>query len=244
MAAVCRSGTGGLLVCSATTGAPLCFLSDEHYLTDARTAAAGALATDVLATAGASTVGVLGAGTQAWLQVVTLAGLRRLTGVAVWARRPAAARDLAVRLRQALPSASVSFGATPEAIVSASHIVITATASTEPLIVGEWLQAGQHITALGADDDRKRELDATVLSRADVVVVDSRDQTCRTAELAPALRDGTLSLDEVVELGEVFAGAAAGRSRRDEITLAKLTGLAFQDLACAGVVLDRLGIAA
>jgi ornithine cyclodeaminase len=183
---------------------------------------------------------VLGAGVQARLQASTLARLRPLQRVTVWARRSAAAERLADELRATLGTVTVETASTVREAVSASEIIIAATASTEPLVGGDWLRPGQHVTALGADDDRKRELDSDCFARADRVVIDSRVQTCATAELAVALRDGAIGLDSVVELGEIISGKKPSRRRPEEVTVAKLTGVAAQDLAAARVVLDRL----
>jgi ornithine cyclodeaminase/alanine dehydrogenase-like protein (mu-crystallin family) len=142
-------GKGGILICSAITGEPRAFFADEHHLTDARTAAAGALATDLLAAPDARTLTVLGAGVQARL---LLARLRPLQQVIVWARRSAAAERLADELRAMLENVGVETTATVREAVLSSEIVVAATASTEPLIDGDWLRPGQHVTALTATD--------------------------------------------------------------------------------------------
>lgn len=236
--------SGAILVCSAGTGAPIALLVDEHYLTDARTAAAGALATDVLASAGASSLAVLGAGVQGRLQVLTLAALRRVERVVVWARRADAVTVLVKELEAHLKGAQVTAAATARQAVQSADIVITTTASQEPIIDAGWLRAGQHVTALGADDDRKRELTTACFSRADRVVVDLRAQSCRTAELPEALAAGAVRERHIAELGEVLSGRVLGRKRDDEITIAKLTGVAAQDLAAARAALDRLRVVA
>jgi ornithine cyclodeaminase len=236
-------GNGGVLVCSATTGTPLAFLADEHYLTDIRTAAAGALATDLLAPLDAIGVAVLGGGIQARLQVLTLAHLRNLGRVLVWARRPEAAASVVRDLKTHLPAVDVRLAASPQEAVKQAEIVITATASRVPLIKGAWLRSGQHLTALGADDDHKRELDAECFARASLVAVDSRSQTCTTAELSAAIASNMISEHSIVELGELISGVRQGRTGKEAITIAKLTGIAVQDLACARIALERLGIA-
>jgi ornithine cyclodeaminase/alanine dehydrogenase-like protein (mu-crystallin family) len=234
-----RAAAGGAVaVFSAATGAPLAMIADGHALTDARTAAAGALATDLLADGAADELAVLGAGTQAALQVTTLHALRPLRRVVVWARRPHRAEWLADRLRDRLGIAVEVAGSARRAVAGAP-IVITATTATAPLVQGDWLEPGQHITALGADDDRKRELDERCFARADRVVVDSRAQSCRQAELAGALAAGHLRGEDVAELGEVLGGARPGRRAPGDITIAKLTGLAVLDLVAAQFVLDR-----
>jgi ornithine cyclodeaminase len=236
-------GGGAIVVCSAVTGTPLALLIDDHYLTDARTAVAGAVSCDLLARPDAASVAVLGSGEQARLQVITLAGLRRIERVAVWARRSEAAEDAAAALRRALgDDVTVAAVSTVRAAVETADVVITATASLEPLIEAEWLRPGQHIAAIGADDDRKHELTTACFARADRIVVDLRAQTSAKAELAKAIAEGAVRADEIVEMGELIAGSAPGRVSDDEITIAKLSGLAAQDLAAAKVVASRLGL--
>ena len=235
------AGNGGILVFNASTGAPLAFLADGHYLTDIRTASAGALATDLLAEPHADSAAVLGAGVQARLQILTLARLRPLRHVLVWARRRDAAEALVAELGAQLPSADIKPAATIRDALQA-EIVVTATASRSPLISAAWLRPGQHLTALGADDNEKRELDLGCFSRADLIAVDSRDQTGATAELGAARSAGLVTNAAIVELGELFAGTRQGRTMPSQITIAKLTGVAVQDLACARIVLERLGL--
>lgn len=146
--------------------------------------------------------------------------MRRLTA-ALGVRRP----DLRV----------TPVGTTRQACEGAD-VLVTATASTEPLVYDGWLAPGLHITAVGADDPTKAELSPACLHRADWIVVDSRALTAVHGDLARA----QTAFPELTELGEVLAGAAPGRERADEITVCKLIGLGVQDLAAAQVTLDRL----
>lgn len=238
------AGSGLVLVCSAETGAPLALLVDEHYLTDIRTAAAGALATNLLAPTGASSLAVLGSGTQARLQTLTLAATRELERVVVWGRRPDATAALVEDLAAHLGGIRVTAAETAGEAVRSAEIVISATSSRTPILDADWLHEGQHLTALGADDDRKRELSSACFARADRIVVDLRVQTCHTAELPDAFAAGAVHADDIVEIGEVLSGQVPGRRHDREITIAKLTGVAAQDLAAARTVLERLGVAA
>jgi ornithine cyclodeaminase/alanine dehydrogenase-like protein (mu-crystallin family) len=236
-------GGGAIVVCSAVTGMPLALLVDNHYVTDARTAIAGALASDLLARPDASCAAVLGSGEQARLQVTTLAGLRALERVFVWARRAEAAEATAEQLRAELPgSTEVAVAATAREATEVADILITATASLEPLVEGGWLKPGQHVTAVGADDHRKHELSTECFARADRIVVDLRGQTCAKAELALALQTGAANVDDIVEIGEVLVDGDLGRRGDEEITIAKLTGLAAQDLAAAKFAAERLEV--
>lgn len=107
---------------------------------------------------------------------------------------------------------------------------------------GEWLHEGQHLTAVGADDASKCELDAVALRRARVFV-DARETAAANGDVHRAVREVGYALDEVAgELGEVLAGAKPGRTSPREITIAKLVGLGAQDLVAAEVALERLGL--
>lgn len=232
--------SGGLLVGSARTGRPIAFLYDGGYLTDLRTAALGALVTDRLARHDARVVALVGTGTQAYWQAVALRQLRPFDAVLIWGRRLDRAEALAERLAGEL-DVGVTASNDLEALIRAADIVITTTASDKPLVEGRWLHSGQHITALGADDLVKRELDAACLQRADRLFVDSRAQTVGLAELRRAIADGAIDADAVSgEVGALLCGAVEGRRSDDEITIAKLTGIGAQDLAAAEVALRSI----
>jgi ornithine cyclodeaminase len=133
---------------------------------------------------------------------------------------------------------AVAVSTVREAVVD-SDLVVTVTPSREPLVRGDWLRPGTHVTAVGADGPDKRELDAAVLARADKVVVDRRDQCLRFGELHHAVAAGVLAPERVwAELGELAAGTRPGRTSDAEITVADLTGVGVQDAAVAAFVAD------
>lgn len=128
-----------------------------------------------------------------------------------------------------------------EEVVQASDVLITTTPAREPLVKGVWLRPGQHITAIGADDHTKCELDAVCLQRADRLIVDSRKSAMEHGEVHHWLRHGEITMDQVHgELGEVLSGKILGRRSNEEITIAKFVGLGAQDLAAAEVALEKL----
>ena len=116
--------------------------------------------------------------------------------------------------------------------MQAADIIITASSSREPVLKGSWLEPGQHITAVGADDLTKAELDPGCFSRADLIVVDSHQETARFAgDLHRAISAGAITSEDIhAEVGELIAGARPGRSSGDQVTVAKLIGLGVQDL--------------
>jgi ornithine cyclodeaminase len=232
---------GLVVVFDASDGAPVAFLLDRGYLTDARTGAAGGLAARHLAPAEVGTVAVIGTGAQARWQLRSLACVRRFERVRVWGRNAEhverCLRDLE---GESLAASKLEAAVGVEEAVLGADVVITCTASTDPLVRAEWVSPGTHVTAVGSDGPDKRELDVAVLGRADVLVVDSRDQCARFGELRHALDAGAVvSADDAVELGDVVAGRRPGRTSAEQITVCDLTGVGVQDVAAAALALER-----
>ncbi len=232
---------GGFVgVFDSHTGRTLALLHDEHYLSDIRTAAAGAVAARMLAPSTVDTAAVLGAGVQAYWQPLALYRERPFGTLVIWARDPQKAAQLKTRLSRKLPGVDIHCARDIEATVRSADVLITATVAREPLVQGAWLRRGVHITAVGADDATKCELDATALRRAKVFV-DSRETAEANGDVHRAIRAGRYSIEEVAgELGEVVSGSTAGRTSDDDITIAKLVGIGAQDLAAAEATLAKL----
>jgi ectoine utilization protein EutC len=229
---------GGLMILlDAETGIPTAALFDGGFLTDLRTALAGAVAADHLAVPGATNAAVIGAGMQARLQVEALRLVRPIQHVTVWARsseRAAAfASELAASLDVRVRVATSSADATAEA-----QIAVTTTPATEPVLHADALHPGLHLTAIGSDAEHKQELDAEVFRAADLVVCDHRGQSERLGELRGAMAAG-FDPREVVELGEVVAGRVPGRNSPEAITVCDLTGTGAQDTAIASLAVGR-----
>jgi ornithine cyclodeaminase/alanine dehydrogenase-like protein (mu-crystallin family) len=223
------------------TGHTVAILTDEHYLSDIRTAAAGAVAARWLAPPTIRTVGVLGAGVQAYLQPQALYWERPFEQLTIWARDSSRALGLRDRLAVDLPRVDVRVSSDLEHTVRAADVVITATSAHEPLLRGQWLHPGQHITAVGADDPDKCELAVDALQRSRVFV-DSREGTIANGDIHRAIeRDGYGVEQIAAELGEVIGGDKAGRTAESDITIAKLIGIGAQDLAAVEVALSKLG---
>jgi ornithine cyclodeaminase len=236
-----RPQGGFIAVFDARTGYTRAILAEEHYLSDIRTAAAGALAARVLAPQAVRTATVLGTGTQAFWQPRALFAERPFERLIIWGRDRVRGQRLAGRLQPHLPGVRITLEENLEIAVRAADVLLTTTASREPLVLGEWLHPGQHITAVGADDQTKCELDAECLRRADRLIVDSLESARSHGEVARHLAEGTIRLDQVHgEIGSVLSGDLAGRRDDNEITIAKFIGLGVQDLAAAEVSLQRL----
>jgi ornithine cyclodeaminase len=222
--------SGMMMLLSATTGRLEALHLDNGYLTDLRTAAAGAVAARHLARADARVAGVLGAGSQAQVQIEALKLVRPIERVLLWGRDPAKAEAAADRIAERL-GLDVLPVASAERLVLEADVVVTATPARTPLVVADWLHPGLHITAIGSDAADKNELHPDVLRRADLLVCDSRAQCARLGELHHALA-GSAEL-AVTELGEVTSSRRPGRRSDDQITVCDLTGTGVQDTAIA-----------
>jgi ornithine cyclodeaminase/alanine dehydrogenase-like protein (mu-crystallin family) len=234
-------GGGVVAAFDARTGDLRALLEDEGHLTDSRTAAAGALAARFMARADASVLGVLGSGVQAYLQSLAAAAERPVRTIRIWARQRTRAERLGRALLVRRPELSIDIVETPEHACCGAHIVVTTTASLEPLIEARWLRPGVHVTAVGADDATKCELAPDCLAAAGRIVVDSRGLSAEFGDVARALRTGAIDPSRIAgEFGEVVGGTIPGRTGDNEITICKLIGLGVQDLAAAEVTLERL----
>lgn len=234
---------GFIAVFDVQTGHTKAILAEEHYLSDIRTAAAGALAARTLAPPVVRTAAVIGTGVQAFWQPQALYVERPFAKLLIWGRDAAKARQLAERLRPLLPHVTIAAETDLESVVRASDVLITATLAREPLVKGEWLHPGQHITAVGADDRTKCELDAGCLRCADRLIVDSIESSRNNGEVFRHLAQGNIQPELVHgEIGSVLSNTLAGRRTDDEITIAKFIGLGVQDLAAAEVSLAKLAL--
>lgn len=235
---------GLMVLLGARTGVVEAVLLDNGYLTDLRTAAAGAVAARHLAPREVRTAAVLGAGVQARLQVQAAHLVRPFRRVCVWARDAARARACAVDLAGRL-ELEAHVCASPHEAVSQAQLVVTATASRRPLLEAASLHPGLHVTAVGADAPGKNELHPEVLARAGRLVADRRSQSERIGELRAALACGVLDAraEEVVELGQVVAGELPGRLDEAQITVCDLTGTGVQDTAIATLAARRAAAA-
>jgi ornithine cyclodeaminase/alanine dehydrogenase-like protein (mu-crystallin family) len=232
------SGTrhGGLmLVLSASDGDLVGVLVDNGYLTELRTGAAGAIASDLLARRDARTAAIIGAGSQARYQLDALLKVRSIETVHVASRSLHRAQAFVHEIESSygIPAHLCD---SVESAVRGVDIVVTTTPSSTPLVEADWLDAGTHITAVGSDEPTKQELAPDVLARADVIAVDDRGQAARLGELHHAIEQGLREEADAVTLGELLEGDARGRIGAKDVTVADLTGVGVQDAAIAAFV--------
>ena len=229
------STSGLMVVLSATTGLVQALLLDNGYLTDVRTAAAGAVAARCLSRKDSRVVAILGAGMQAELQLRAVALVRPITAARIWARDPARARALCDRLGTV--GLTVTAFDTVEAATAGADIIVTTTPAEHPIL--HHASPGQHITAMGSDAEHKNEIAPELMAKLRYVA-DRLSQTRVLGELHHAVATGRIAADaEFPELGQVIADTAPGRISPQDITLADLTGTGIQDTAIAALAVAR-----
>jgi len=213
-------------------------LIEADALGQIRTGAASGVATKYLASARASAAGIIGTGYQARTQLEAVAAVRRLQHVRAFGRDPDRrakfCREMSERIGLSVEAATSSKDA-----VRGAEIVITATSATQVVLEGAWLSPGMHINAMGANWPQKRELDSAAVGRADLIAVDSIEQSKMEAgDLVQAFGEDRSRWSSVLELSGIVAGQTPGRTTTDQITLFKSNGIATWDLAAAARVYE------
>jgi alanine dehydrogenase len=203
---------------------------DGTHITDYRTGAAGGVATQYLARADATRLGVVGAGAQARTQVAAILKVRPIQDIVVFDRHREHSQGLADELVETFGIRSRATSEVAEAVID-RDIVVTITPSRTPVVKREWVSVGAHINAIGADAAGKQELDPAILAGAKVVV-DDWAQASHSGEINVPLAKGDLVPEQVYGcLGDIVTGKKPGRATPEEITVFDSTGLIIQDLA-------------
>jgi ornithine cyclodeaminase/alanine dehydrogenase-like protein (mu-crystallin family) len=212
-----------ILLFRPETGEPLATM-DGRLITEMRTAAVSAVATQLLARRETRVLALLGSGVQARSHLEALRLVREFREVRVWS--PRNARGFAER-------SGVRAAASAEEAVRGADVVVVATTSMTPVLAGKWLSPGTHVNAVGAARPTWRELDDDTLAHARIYV-ESREAASR--ESGDVIAAGRI----FAEIGEVVAGTQSGRASEDEITLFKSVGVAIEDIAAADLVYRRV----
>ncbi len=223
---------GVLILSDPDTAYPLAIM-DATEITAYRTAATSANASRYLARRESRTLGLIGAGRQAYMHLQSHALVFPLERVRVYDVQPQAAEAF-VRY---FPQFCVKASSAEEAAMS--DIVCTLTPATAPVVKSAWVRPGTHIDAVGADAPGKQELDPALLCSARVVV-DDVTQACHAGEINVPLRQGLFQKEQIwATLGEIIAGTKPGRRGDQEITVFDSTGLAIEDVATAWMIYQR-----
>ena len=227
------SSNGLMILLDSKTGMLKSVLLDKGYLTDVRTAIAGAIAAKHLSNPESSNVGIIGAGIQAKMQLEALLLVRNIKTAYIWSRDSKKTNTFVKNIKDKI-NIKIIACESPEQTVNLSEILITCTPSKSPIIKSEWLKKGLHITAMGSDAEMKNELDPKIIKDCDHYIPDSQSQTSILGELNHAIKAGLVSAEKKYnELGSVIINSNLGRRNINDVTVADLTGTGVQDTAIA-----------
>ena len=232
------NGQGMMVVFDQKNGKPLGLLQDEGYLTDVRTAVAGAICAKYLAPNNIQAIGIIGTGVQARMQLEYLKNVTDCRSAIVWGRSKSALNQY--RTNMADSGFIIETTMALDQVTDNCNLIVTCTASEKPLIIKDQIKGKIHITAMGSDTPNKQELDSNVLSKADLIIADSRSQCEVRGEIHHAIKNKIVSMDSIVELGEIINGDQQGRTTGSKLTVADLTGVAVQDIQISKAVLHNI----
>ena len=213
-------------------GTPIAIM-DAGVITAIRTAAASAVATRALAREDASVLGLIGTGEQAEYHVESMLAVRNIREIRVVGRNQARAMVFVDRIRGQYDLA-VTLSDSVQAAVQGADIICTVTSAHEPVLCGNWVQAGSHVNAVGASVPSMREIDENLLVKSALFVDYRPSASAQAGDIIAALESGAISANHIIgEIGEVLGRKVRGRESSTEITLYRSLGVAAQDLICA-----------
>ncbi len=213
---------------------------DAKDLGEIRTSAVSALGAKYMAREDAETIGIIGTGREARGQIAAMMAVRPIKRVRAYSRTAEKRDAFCAEIAEKHSIEAIALSSAEECVEGAD-IVITVSAANDPVLMGEWLRPGMHVSAIGATSLVRRELDVEAVRRADLVAVENLDQArdeCGELIWAAHTR-GSLRWSEVVELHEVVSGKIPGRNSADQITLLDTLGVAAEDVAAGAWVLER-----
>lgn len=225
---------GAFLLFSTKTGLLEAILCDGGYLTLLRTALAAGVAAQTTPFP-INKIGIVGTGGLANLILQVLRLLFPSVAIQVWGRNFVKAKSLVVDDPRISTTNSIS------ELLQNSNLVITATASTKPIIHAKNISDNVHIIALGADEPGKQELDVSVFKMADQVIVDSKEQALRFGDSFHAMNAGIINSEKLEELGKILITNSITTSQTT-IMITDLSGIAAQDIAISSYVLNKIMI--
>ena len=204
-----------------------------------RTGAISGVASKHMAREDASVVGIIGTGAQARAQLEGTCAVRNITSVRAFDIVPEKAEQFAAQMSEIL-DVDVTAAESAQACVEGADIAITMTTSPNPVLFGEWLEPGMHLSIMGSNHWTRREVDNDVISRVDSIVVDNLEEAKRySGDLLFGIDQGLTRWEEVRELVSIVSGQTPGRPSRDSVTMFKSHGIGVSDVAAAAFVYKR-----
>ena len=232
------SSHGVMVMFDKNTGYLKCVLHDEGYLTNVRTAVAGSICAKYIAPSNINTIGIIGTGIQARMQLEYLKMVTDCREVLVLGRNNEKISNYIEDMKS--HGFKINVASNSRELCKNSNLIITTTNANESLIQKDDIKEGTHITAMGSDTPEKRELDPEILNVADAVVVDSIPQCLERGETKNALDRNLLKEKDLIEIGTIIDSGKKLRKNNNEITVADLTGVAVQDIMITNAVYEQL----
>lgn len=227
-----------ILLFDSMTG-ELMAIMDGRYITEARTAAVSAIATELLAREDAAVLAIIGSGVQARSHVDAIGRVRDVRTVRAWSPN-AEHLDAFVRETQPRTDAEVMRCTSVQHAVEGADIVVLATSSREPVLQSAWVADGTHVCAVGACRPDHREMDTALVARARVFVDSTEGALAEAGDLLLPMREGVFGQSHIAgEIGDVVRGSVRGRLTAGDVTLFKSLGMAVEDVAAAHLAYEK-----
>jgi len=228
---------GLIVLCDLANGRPLAVM-DSIKITILRTGAATGVAARELARRNAGVVTICGCGNQGRVSLRALQSVMRIERLYLWDIDPQASANMEAEFGSSLAQ-PIEVAGSPGAGAHASDVIVTCTPSRQAFLASADVRPGAFIAAVGADNEEKNEISASLMAAA-TVVTDSTEQCAQFGDLHHAIEAGVASERSVhAELGQILAGLRPGRTRDDEVVIFDSTGTALQDVAAAALVYER-----
>ena len=210
---------------------------NSHYLNQIRTAAIGALSVKYLSNSNSSIVGIIGTGRHARAQLIGASRVRNLEIVRVFSRSHSNRRKFCEEMSKELDIKIIEVDSLSK-VLSESDIILEATTSTSPVVLGNHIIEGTHITSISSGYHGTRQIDDELIRKVSIICVDSIEQILQdgTGDIVAPVMNGLFSLDSIKELADVMSRKKQGRTSKRDITLFKSAGMAIVDLAVASLL--------
>ena len=219
------------------TGFPLSVM-DGTWITNMRTGAAAGVGTKYLARHDSTTLGIIGAGKQAFTQLMALKEVMNIESAKVFCRTCASRENFAKMAKEKF-GINVKAVETPQEAVKDVDVIVTVTPANKPILKTEWISEGTHINAMGADAPGKQELESGLLKKSRIFI-DCWEQARHSGEINVPVAEGIVTRDDIdAKIGDVITGKNPGRLSDEDITIFDSTGLAVQDIVTAWKVYEK-----
>lgn len=233
------SHQGVVVLFDSDNGQPL-MIFDASEITALRTAAASALATKLLSRENSGSLSIIGSGEQAERHIESILLVRNIRQINIWSRNEKNAAGLASKISDRYNISIVVHKNVKDAVKDAD-IICTVTSSPEPVVLGDWINKGTHINAVGSSTPATRELDTNAVLKAKLYTDCHESILNESGDFLIPKKEGAITDNHIRgDLGEVLLGTKRGRENKDEITLFKSLGIASEDISSCWHIYQKI----